>query len=66
MINEMVREFYYGGVVIDGRKTPPEITNDPKIPPNMIFVFEGNGAVKQFKSGELSVGLLELVLKVKQ
>jgi hypothetical protein len=65
MVNEMVREFYYGGVVIDGRKTPAEITNDPKIPPNMIFVFQGDGTVQHFKSGELPTGLLESVLKAK-
>lgn len=66
MVNEMVRQFYYGGVVIDGRKTPPEITNDPKIPPNMIFVFQSDGAVRQFKSGELPNGLLDSVLRVKR
>ena len=63
MVNEMVHQFYYGGVVIDGRKTPPEITNDPKIPPNMVFVFQGDGTVRQFKGGELPAGLLEAVLK---
>jgi hypothetical protein len=66
MVNEMVHEFYYGGVVIDGRKTPPEITNDVKVPPNMIFVFQADGTVKQFKSGELPSGLLGSVLRAKQ
>jgi hypothetical protein len=65
MVNEMVHQFYYGGVVIDGRKTPPEITNDPKVPPNMVFVFQGDGTVQRFKSGELPTNLLESVLKVK-
>jgi hypothetical protein len=66
MINEMVRQFYYGGIVVDGRKSPPEITNDPKVPPNMVLVFQGDGTVQQFKSGELPTGLLESVLKVRR
>jgi hypothetical protein len=66
LVNELVRQFYYGGVVIDGRKSPPEISNDPKIPANMVFVFEHDGSVKQFKSGELPVDLLSSVLKVKR
>jgi hypothetical protein len=65
MINEMVRQFYYGGVIIDGRKTPPEITNDPKIPAHVILVFQADGTVKQFSAGELPSSLLETVLKAK-
>jgi hypothetical protein len=66
MVNEMVREVYYGGVIIDGRKTPPEITNDPRIPPSMIFVYQNDGTVKEFKRGELPSGLLETALKAKK
>ena len=47
------------------RKTPPEITNDPKVPANMIFVFQSDGTVKQFKSGELPTELVSSVLKAK-
>jgi hypothetical protein len=65
MINEMVRQVYYGGVVVDGRKTPPEITNDPKIPPSMVLVFQADGTVKQFSGGDVPANLLELVLKAK-
>ena len=62
MIDELVRQFYYGGVIIDGRKSPPEISNDPRIPANMVFVYDSNGTVKQFKSGELPTRLLASVL----
>jgi hypothetical protein len=65
MVNEMVHQFYYGGVVIDGRKIPPEITNDLKVPPNVIIVFQTDGTVKQFKSGELPTGFLNFLVKVK-
>ena len=65
MINEMVRQFYHGGVVIDGRKVPPEITNDPKIPAHLILVFQADGTVRQFSAGELPSNLLESVLKAK-
>ena len=35
MIQELYRQTYYGGVVIDTRQRPPEISSDPKIPGNM-------------------------------
>jgi hypothetical protein len=62
LINELVRQFYYGGVIIDGRKSPPEISNDPKIPANMIFVFGHDGTFKKYQSGQLTIGLLRSVL----
>jgi hypothetical protein len=65
MLNEMVREFYYGGVIVDGRKTPPEITNDPRIPPGMIFVYQGDGTVQKFDRGGAPPGILRDVLKAK-
>ena len=66
MVNEMVREYYYGGVIVDGRKSPPEITNDPRVPANTVIVFQADGTATQIKGGELSAGLLESVLnKVK-
>jgi hypothetical protein len=52
--------------VIDGRKSPPEISNDPKIPAQMVFVFSTDGTVKQFSGGEVPVDLLELVLKARK
>jgi hypothetical protein len=49
--------------LIDGPKSPPEITNDPEIPPNMVFVFMTDSTVRQFKGGGLPSGLLKSVLK---
>lgn len=66
MIYELGHEAYYGGVVVDGRKSPPEISNDPKIPPNMVFVFQADGTVKQFKVGEVPTDLLTSVLATKK
>jgi hypothetical protein len=66
MVNEMVREVWYGGVIIDGRKAPPEITNDPRVPPNMVFLYQGDGTVRQFNRGELSPDILAAVLKGKK
>jgi hypothetical protein len=63
LIHELVRQYYYGGVVVDGRKSPPEISNDPKIPANMVIVFSSDGTVKQFSSGNLPLNLLESVMK---
>jgi len=63
LVNELVRQYYYGGVVIDGRKSPPEISNDPRIPANMVFVFAPDGSLRQYKSGELPADSLPSVLK---
>jgi hypothetical protein len=63
MIHELVRQYYYGGVVVDGRKSPPEISNDPKVPANMVIVFSSDGRVKQFSSGDVPADLLESVFK---
>jgi hypothetical protein len=63
MIHELGREFYYGGVIIDARKSPPEISNDVKIPPGMVFVFEGDGSVKQFRSDDVPAELVAAVLR---
>jgi hypothetical protein len=62
MIHELSHQFYYGGVVIDGRKSPPEIYNDLKIPPDMVFVFQADGTVKQFKDNELPTELVTVAL----
>jgi hypothetical protein len=62
LIQEMVRQHYYGGVVIDGRQSPPLIRNDLKIPADMVFVFLRDGSMQQFKSGGLPDGLLKTVL----
>src|SRR5215469_10779848 len=43
MIKELVRQVYYGGVLIDSRTHPPNVTSDPKIPANMIFVIDADG-----------------------
>lgn len=66
LVHELGRQYYYGGVVIDGRKSPPEISNDPKIPANMVFVFSADGSVRQFSGGAVPVDLLESVLKVRK
>ena len=43
MIKELLRQVYYGGVLIDARSQPPSVTNDPKIPANMVFVIDADG-----------------------
>ena len=66
LLHELTRQYYYGGVVIDGRKSPPEISNDPRIPANMVFVFSADGTVKQFSGGEVPVDLLSSVLRARK
>jgi hypothetical protein len=65
MIQELLRETYYGGVVIDARSSPPNITSDPRIPANMVFVTNADGKTNQFTSNQLSADLLRKILNMK-
>jgi hypothetical protein len=64
MIKELLRQVYYGGVVIDTRSQPPSVTNDPKIPANMVFVIDSEGKTSRFTNDKLSLDVLKLALKV--
>jgi hypothetical protein len=63
MIKELLRETFYGGVVIDTRAQPPSVTSDPKIPANMVFVIDGSGKTSRFSNDQLSLDLLRRLLK---
>jgi hypothetical protein len=65
MIKELVRQVYYGGVVIDTRMQPPNVTSDPKIPANMIFVIDADGKTNRFTNDQFSLDVLKLAFKVK-
>jgi hypothetical protein len=65
MIRESLRQIYYGGVLIDMRTEPPTITNDLKLPGNMIFVIDRDGKTKQYSSDQLSPSMLTGLLKAK-
>jgi hypothetical protein len=63
MIRETLRQFYYGGVLIDIRAQPPVVTSDPKIPANMLFLIDRDGKASQFTSDQLNPALLAQLLK---
>ena len=65
MMRETVRQFYYGGVLLDLRSQPPSVTSDPKILANMVFVIDGDGKMSRFTSDQLSPELLASLLKAK-
>jgi hypothetical protein len=65
MIKELVRQTYYGGVVIDTRPQPPSVTNDPKIPASMVFVIGADGKTTRYTNDQFSLDVLGLALKVK-
>jgi len=65
MIREALRQIYYGGVLIDTRTEPPTITNDPKIPGNMVFTIDRDGKSKQYSSDQLTPAMLGPLLKAK-
>jgi hypothetical protein len=65
MIKELLRQTYYGGVIIDTRPQPPTVTSDPKIPANMVFVIKTDGKTSQFTSNQLSPDLIRALLRGK-
>jgi hypothetical protein len=65
MIKELLRQTYYGGVVIDTRSQPTSVTSDPKIPANMVFVIDVDGKTRRFTNDQFSLDILRLVMKVK-
>jgi hypothetical protein len=65
MIRELVRQVYYGGVVIDTRTQPPSVTSDPKIPANMIFVIDADGKTNRFTNDQFSLDVLKLAFNVR-
>jgi hypothetical protein len=65
MITEMLRQVYYGGVLIDTRLQPPSVTSDPRIPAGWVFVIGADGKTTQFTRDQLSLDLLKLIMKVR-
>jgi hypothetical protein len=65
MIREALRQTYYGGVMIDMRSQPPNVTSDPKIPGNMVFVVDTDGKTTRYTSDQLSPEVLGSLLKGK-
>jgi hypothetical protein len=65
LMREALRQVYYGGVVLDIRTQPPSVTNDPKIPANMVFVIDVDGKTSRYTSDQLSSELLASVFKAK-
>ena len=65
MINEMLRQIYYGGVVIDMRTKPPSVISDPKVPANMVFVIDTEGKTTRYTSDRFSLDVLKMALKEK-
>jgi hypothetical protein len=57
LVLELVREYYYGGVLIDARVTPAVITNNLFIPPGTIIVIGEDGAKTTIKESDVSADL---------
>jgi hypothetical protein len=54
MLLELVREYYYGGVLIDNTASPTLITNDVRIPAGTIIVISKDGSKATFKESDVS------------
>ena len=66
LIQELYRQTYYGGVVIDTRQQPPTISSDPKIPGEMVFVIGADGKTTQYTGDQFSLDALKVALKVNE
>jgi hypothetical protein len=65
MIREMLRQVYYGGVVIDTRSQPPSVSSSPRIPADTVFVIEADGKTSRYTRDQFSLDVLKLALQVK-
>jgi hypothetical protein len=63
MVRELLRQVYYGGVVIDMRSQPPSVTSDRKIPANMTFVTDRDGKTIRYTYDQLSLDVLKSLFK---
>ena len=54
MVIELVRQYYYGGVIIDTRVQPILITNDIRIPAGTVIVINKDGSQVAFKENNVS------------
>jgi hypothetical protein len=61
-IIEMVREVEYGGVIIDTRREPPEITNSKMVPADFVFVVRRDGTVDKMESQSFTRNILAKLL----
>jgi len=62
-VREQVRQYWYGGVLIDARTTPVTITNDLRIPGDMVLIIEASGRSTRYRSSDLSAEIIESALK---
>jgi hypothetical protein len=58
MIDELLRQKDYGGVIIDFRQSPPLISHDLSIPANMVFVIDPAGKVQKHDGSIISADWL--------
>jgi hypothetical protein len=65
LIKELLRQVYYGGVVIDARSQPPSVTSDPKSPGDTVLVIDPDGKTTRYTNNQFSLDVLKLALKVK-
>jgi len=62
-VREQARQYWYGGVLIDARTTPVTITNDLRIPGDMVLVIEASGRSMRYRSNDLPAEIIENVLR---
>jgi len=65
MIRKMLRQVYYGGVVIDTHSQPPNVTSSPRIPADTVFVIEADGKTSRYTHDQFSLDVLKLALQLK-
>jgi hypothetical protein len=63
MIEELLRQKDYGGVVIDLRQSPPLVSYDFSIPANIVIVVDPDGKVQKYDGSIISADWLRTAFK---
>jgi hypothetical protein len=58
-VQEMLRREYYGGVIIDARRTPALITHDKSLPARFVLFISADGKSNKYEAKEFSENMLE-------
>jgi hypothetical protein len=53
-VREMVRQTYFGGVIIDARTTPVSVINSKSIPENIVLYIAPNGKPKRYSAQDIT------------
>jgi hypothetical protein len=65
-VQEMLRRYYYGGVLVDARQTPVSITHDRTLPADLVLYIAPDGQSKRIAARDFTADLLGALGKQKE